>query len=174
MKPELPIKRLFDLADLSDAGHDAMIVATPVELVRIAEWEGVEAVVHFEGKVTLVRKSQARFAYKASLKAEIVQNCVVTLEPVTSRIAREFTRSLHYVPGHVAEQGGALTLAAGDDDSQEDIGSLRFDLAGPLLEEFSLAVDPYPRAPGVTFEPPVEGADVPESPFAVLKSLKRG
>lgn len=174
MSTDLPIARLFDLADLSDAGHDAAIVATPAELGRIAEWEGVQAVTLFEGKITLARKSQSRFSYDARLVADIVQNCVVTLEPVTSRIELRFSRSLHYVPGLPADRGGALTLAAGDDEVPEEIGSLRFDLAAPLLEEFSLAVDPYPRAPGVAFEPPADDADGQESPFAVLKSLKRG
>ena len=42
------------------------------------------------------------------------------------------------------------------------------------MEEFLLAIDPYPRAPGVAFQPPEGMADKPESPFAVLKGLKSG
>ena len=42
----------------------------------------------------------------------------------------------------------------------------------PLLEEFVLAIDPYPRAPGVEFAAPVDAEPRPESPFAVLKALK--
>ncbi len=54
----------------------------------------------------------------------------------------------------------------------EEIDSTRFDLAAPLLEEFSLAIDPYPRAPGVAFDAPATTEDPPENPFAVLGKLK--
>jgi hypothetical protein len=40
------------------------------------------------------------------------------------------------------------------------------------VEEFMLAIDPYPRAEGVEFIPPEGMGDKPESPFAVLKTLK--
>jgi hypothetical protein len=40
------------------------------------------------------------------------------------------------------------------------------------MEEFLLALDPYPRRPGVAFDPAAAGDPPPESPFAVLKSLK--
>ena len=46
------------------------------------------------------------------------------------------------------------------------------DLAVPALEEFVLSLNPYPRRPGVEFAPPNPDSAPPESPFAVLKSLK--
>jgi hypothetical protein len=63
-----------------------------------------------------------------------------------------------------------LAPGAGDDEAPEEIESTRYDVAGPVLEEFSLAIDPYPRAPGVAYEPPPD--EKPESPFAVLARLK--
>jgi hypothetical protein len=42
------------------------------------------------------------------------------------------------------------------------------------MEEFLLAIDPYPRAPGVAFQPPEGVNEPPESPFAALKGLKSG
>jgi len=60
-----------------------------------------------------------------------------------------------------------------DDELTEEIESLTYDLAAPLLEEFSLAIDPYPRAPGVAFEPQSDRAQKgEEGPFAALKALK--
>jgi len=61
-----------------------------------------------------------------------------------------------------------------EDDVPEEISSLHYDLAAPLVEELVLAIDPYPRAPGVEFAPPEDGEQAPESPFAVLKGLKSG
>jgi hypothetical protein len=64
-----------------------------------------------------------------------------------------------------------LGEAAGDDEVPDEIDNLHYDLAEPLLEEFALALDPYPRAPGVEFAAPAEDDQKPESPFAVLKNL---
>jgi uncharacterized metal-binding protein YceD (DUF177 family) len=74
----------------------------------------------------------------------------------------------------IVDYSGELSPSAGDDAVPEEIESPRFDLAAPVLEEFLLAINPYPRAPGVVFEAPAEAEEKPESPFAVLKGLKRG
>lgn len=174
MSDRIPITRIFDLSDLSDAGYATTVIATPSERERLAAWEDIAGVNLFQGEVTLKRRSPTRFIYQAKLTAELTQACVVTLEPVQSRIERQFTRELHFAPHKYAQKGGAITLGAAEDDAPEEIESLKFDLAGPLLEELSLAIDPYPRAPGVTFEAPQEQLDASENPFAVLKALKRG
>jgi uncharacterized metal-binding protein YceD (DUF177 family) len=174
MTDPIPMTRVFDLSDLSDAGYATTITASPAELQRLAEWEDVEAVSLFQAEVTLKRLSQTRFAYQATLTAELTQSCVVTLGPVRSHISREFTRQLHFIGMRHPEKGGAIALVATQDEEPEEIESLKFDLAAPLLEELSLAIDPYPRAPGVVFAPPEEPLQPSENPFAVLKGLKRG
>ena len=164
--------RTYDLGDLGRAGDQVAIALKESDRKRLAEWAELESVEAFEATVDLKRISANRFGYHARLSSDIVQSCVVTLEPVRSHIEREFSRDLHLVGvRHHEPYGEALTLAAADDEAPEEIDSPDFDLAGPLLEEFSLAIDPYPRAPGVKFESPA--AEVaPESPFAALKSLK--
>ncbi len=174
MKSAAPIERLYDLATLGEAGDEIEIAADADDLTRLAQWAGVDRVERFAGKLSLRKLSPGRFAYEAELEADVVQSCVVTLEPVKSHIARSFARTLHYAPKGPAREEGRLTLAAGDDDAPDEIASTRYDLAGPLLEEFSLAIDPYPRAPGVAFEPPEEPANPADNPFAVLKRLKEG
>jgi len=71
-----------------------------------------------------------------------------------------------------ADKGEAAAAAAVGEDAPDEIDSPVYDLGTPLREEFALAIDPYPRAPGVAFESPAD-EDVPESPFAVLGKLKR-
>ncbi len=166
-----PIQHMYDLGDLSQAGAAVTVEAGADDLPRIAAWAGVESVKSFRGSVNLRRITTTRFGFEADLEAEIVQNCVVTLEPVVSQIARHIDRELHFVPRAPVEEG-ELSLAAGDDDVPETITNLDFDLAAPLLEEFALAIDPYPRKPGVAFTLPADLEEQPESPFAVLKSLK--
>lgn len=173
---EPPLQHIYDLGDLSQAGVIVTVAAKPEEMPELAKWAGVDSVKRFSGEVSLQRLSQTRFNYEADLVADIVQACVVTLEPVESHIVRHFARELHLAPRlplknahQVAEE---LTLSAGDDDVPETIPSPEFDLAAPLLEELTLAIDPYPRKAGVAFIPP-DAPEVPQSsPFAVLKVLK--
>ena len=52
------------------------------------------------------------------------------------------------------------------------LSSSLVDVVAPVLEELSLMLDPYPRAPGVTFEAPGDDVKERDSPFAVLAKLK--
>jgi hypothetical protein len=169
-----PVERMFNLAGLSDAGYETAVAASPEELARLASWAGVNAVRRFDAKIFVNRLSSSRFAYRAELEAEVAQSCVVTLDPVLLKISLAFGRTLQIVPKlrRPLNMGGELNPAAGDDDVPEQIAGTRYDLVGPLLEEFSLAIEPYPHAPGVVFESPAEAADIRETPFARLKVLK--
>ena len=124
-------------------------------------------------RISLRKHSDVRFDYEAGLRAEITQDCVVTLEPVHSVVARTIRRELDYDESGSLESQISVDPDLEADDVREEITDLRYDLAKPLLEELALAIDPYPRAPGVTFSPPSDQDGPPESPFAVLKNLKK-
>jgi hypothetical protein len=49
----------------------------------------------------------------------------------------------------------------------------RVDLGAIAVEFLILGIDPYPRKPGVAFEPPA-AEDESEHPFAALAALKKG
>lgn len=168
-----PYQRLYDLGDLSEAGAEIVLAPAADDLSKLAAWLEVSAVARFSATVRLRRLSPTRFLYSAEFEADVVQPCVVTLEPVTSHIARMFERELHLSAHRAPPKAEVLTLAAGDDDTPDEIDNRRFDVAGPVLEELSLAIDPYPRAPGVAFEAPTDSAGARETPFAVLGRLKR-
>jgi uncharacterized metal-binding protein YceD (DUF177 family) len=168
-----PIQHIYDLSDLSSAGADVTIAAKPADLPALAKWLGVDAVARFAAQVELRKLSQARFAFEADVVADVVQACVVTLAPVKTRIELEFSRTLHLMTGPAARRE-TIIVSPTDDESPEEIASTRYDLAEPLLEELLLAINPYPRAPGVAFEPPSEEKFPEEGPFAVLKRLKQG
>lgn len=171
MNSDAPFEKFVELTALSEAGTDVALAPSETERAQIAEWSDVSAVPIFEAKVTLKRLSPSRFSYVANLKAQVIQPCSVTLQPVTQAIEENFTRELHltHATRHRPELV-ELAPGAGEDEAPEEIESPRYNVAGPVLEEFSLAIDPYPRAPGVAYEPPAE--EKQESPFAVLAKLK--
>ncbi|HXC57366.1 MAG TPA: YceD family protein [Rhizomicrobium sp.] len=173
----LPFQHDYNLGDLNRGGAEIALTTTAEERARIARWAEVRAVDSFAATLRLRKHSANSFSLDADLVADIVQDCVVTLEPVKSRIERLVHRQLHLAAPsrHRGDASIPLTAMAGEDDTPEEIDSLHYDLAGPLLEELVLAIDPYPRAPGVEFAAPAEAAgaaEPPQSPFAVLKNLK--
>jgi hypothetical protein len=172
-----PFQELYDLGVLGRGTAELRIFAEDADRVRIAHWAEVQAVEAFSATVTLRKHAANSFSFDAEFTADIVQDCVVTLEPVRSHIARHVHRELHLAlhARHRSDTSIALSQHAGEDDVPEEIDSLEYDLAAPLLEELVLAIDPYPRAPGVEFAPPPDPAEPeskPESPFAVLRKLK--
>jgi len=166
---DFPISQPFELGRLGQAGVEIVIAPAKEDLARIAAWAGVDAVEAFGARIELAKITPTRFALEATVEADIVQSCVVTLDPVRSRIARSFRRDLFLTQ---AKPSLDVEVAPVDEDGREEIASLRYDLAVPVLEELALAIDPYPRAPGVAFEAPADPADEPVHPFAALKALK--
>jgi uncharacterized metal-binding protein YceD (DUF177 family) len=165
-----------NLARLGNAGDTVQFGADADQCAAIAEWSGVTSIGRFDTRVDLRKTGLDRFALDYVLTADVVQACVVTLEPVPARIDHKFTRELHFagairrkLPVAVESE---VVLDADPDEGPEEIESLHYDLAVPVLEEFILALEPYPRCPGVEFQTPDDGMPPRESPFAALKSLK--
>jgi uncharacterized metal-binding protein YceD (DUF177 family) len=171
---DFPFSHLYELGRLSQAGDEVTLTPSADERARIAQWADVVAIDAFKAKVDVRKLSPTRFALDVKLDADVVQSCVVTLDPVRAHIEHAFTRdlilstALRHTPKTVD-----IDPAPVDEDGREEIDSLRYDLAVPVLEEFALSIEPYPRAPGVEFEAPTDATDSPEHPFAALKGLKK-
>jgi len=169
-----PFHLSTNLGRLGQAGDEIGFSASAEERAALARLAEVLEVPSFAARIGLKKLSPNRFLVSCALTADVVQACVVSLEPVPAHIEKQFRRELHYTPNLRRPVEGEVTLSPEEEEGPEEIGSLHYDLAGPLVEEFLLALDPYPRAPGVAFTPPEDADAKPESPFAVLKSLKSG
>lgn len=174
--PGLPLAHSYNLARLGNAGDEVVITADADQRAAIARWAGIVALGSFEAKITISKLSPNRFGLDYRLTADVVQSCVVTLDPVESRMDHSFTRELRFIGPvrhkQVDDDSGPELVLDSEEEGPEEIESLHYDLAGPLLEEFVLSLEPYPRRPGVEFSPKTEAQERPESPFAVLKGLK--
>jgi uncharacterized metal-binding protein YceD (DUF177 family) len=130
---------------------------------------GLLALDRLEAQVRLSRLAGGFLRLAAELSADVTQACVVTLEPVRSRIEEEFT--LLYSNGP-EEKAGEVVLS-GSDEVVEPLSEGSLDIGEAVAQQLSLALDPFPRAPGA--ELPGEAApEAPErvSPFAALAALR--
>jgi uncharacterized metal-binding protein YceD (DUF177 family) len=71
-----------------------------------------------------------------------------------------------------ADEDHELELDPEADDPPDVLAGDQLNLGAYVVEDLSLAIDPFPRKPGVAFEPPQTSAEI--SPFAVLAKLKGG
>lgn len=111
---------------------------------RIAAWLGIPAVrkLRFEGR--LVPEGRQDWRLEADLGATVVQDCVVTLDPVTTRIDEKVER--RYVAETAPAEAGEFEMP--EDDSVEELPQ-SLDLVQVMVEALALALPPYPRAEGV-------------------------
>ena len=108
------------------------------------------------------------------LGATVVQSCVVTLEPVTTRIETDVER--RFLADFTEPEEGEAEMP--EDDAAEELGAY-IDPARVMAEELALALPLYPRAEGVdqvvmdVTEPgktPMTDEDA--KPFAKLAELR--
>jgi uncharacterized metal-binding protein YceD (DUF177 family) len=110
------------------------------------------------------------YEIKGTFKAAVVQTCGVTLEPLPSLIEGRFSVKASETPP-VEEHDPDMEIGLETPDPPDLIENGQIDLAAYVIEHLALEIDPFPRKPGVEFEPPVTAPE--PSPFAVLAQLRR-
>ncbi len=166
---------VYRVADLPQTRPTQFSVNPPAEHLKdIAaqlELSGLRKL-RFEGEIVAQGKTDWRLT--AKLGATVVQPCVVTLEPVTTRIDEPVARL--YL-SHFEEPDGA-EIEMPEDDSIEPLPE-QIDLMTVLIEALALNIPVYPRAEGanpqtaVFTEPgkdPLKDEDM--KPFAGLAALR--
>lgn len=167
MQPEFSRHQI--LTDPPQAGVEERLEASPTECAALAERFGIEALKHFSARFTRKPYPGGGLLISGWIKAEPVQLCIVSLEPVTERLDKPFTLVVLPRDGTLSEDPD------GPDEIQADATG-HFDLGEALAEELSLSLNAYPRKAGAHFllapEEAVEAA--PRNPFATLAGLRGG
>jgi uncharacterized metal-binding protein YceD (DUF177 family) len=180
MTEGLPFSHSYNLARLGNAGDTVRFAADEAQRAGVAKWAGILSLEKFEIQAEIKKLAANRFGLAFHLIADVTQSCVVTLEPVPAHLDRTFGRELVFVGASRhrdaadSATGPDLVLDTDQEEGPEEIDSLHLDLAVPVLEEFVLSLDPYPRRPGVEFARETPDFEPPQSPFAVLKGLRPG
>ena len=89
------IDRLHECRADHDIGRDRVVevAIAPSEAQRegIAHWLGVERLDALKANIALSRAGADEYAYRGHFEADVVQACVVTLEPVPSHLSGEIS-----------------------------------------------------------------------------------
>ncbi|WP_093001452.1 DUF177 domain-containing protein [Rhizobium sp. NFR07] len=176
-----PFSYPVKVGNISANAVTVKVEASPGELKGVAElWDVVE-VKALKAEVYLSRWKKDGVRIKGRVSAEIVQSCVVTLEPVESKIDETFEQI--FIPEGsklariVANDAAEMVLDPDGPDAPETFIGDTIDVGEAVTEFAALAIDPYPRAKDVDFSDHIESdastkSDKP-NPFAVLKDWKK-
>src|SRR5215207_328054 len=158
-------------ADIPEAGRHIDIVADDRTRAAIAEAADLAALPRLEAGFDLMRHGADGLRVVGQVQAAVVQNCVVTLEPIESAINQAI--DLLFLPEAPTAPDVVDVDDVEADDPPETLQNGMIDLGAVATEFLLLGIDPYPRKPGAVFEGP-PGGDQASSPFAALAALKKG
>lgn len=150
------------------APHPFEIVPSTDELGALARLLGVSRLrkLRFAGR--LVPMDAGGWRLEADLGATVVQPCVASLTPVTTRLDERVGRTY---------TGATQPAEPGEAEMPEDVDveplPTEIDLAAVMIEALALALPQYPRAADAAPVGAADAADMPaRRPFAVLAGLR--
>ena len=173
--------RLVDVDEIRDGKTvREKITANLEECAALARRFDLQEITSLKADVCVTSKGGLVYLVDGKLTADIVQSCVVTVEPVPAHIEESFEVYCADASAIPVVSNDMEHDASDDEDMPEPLIDGKIDIGELTAQYLSLAIDPYPHAEGVRVEE--DGTvwrehdenDKPEkpNPFAVLKDLK--
>jgi uncharacterized metal-binding protein YceD (DUF177 family) len=178
-----PFSRPIAVETVGEKGLRLDLEASAAECAALAQQDGLVALRDLRVEAEVTRRGRERFLAKGRVRAVATQTCVLTLEPFDAEVDEPF--EVEFAPEAEAEAAYARAMAeieaapdkaaalAAQPDPPDPIVAGRIDLGALASEFLALGLDPYPRKPGAHFDPLIEDAGEPPSPFAALARLKK-
>lgn len=164
----LPVKGLRIKIDADDK-----------ERLQLKENHGLLAVDSFRADVHISPWKKRGVRVKGKFEAEIVQACVITLEPLHEHIDENvesvfIPEDSKLVKYETLDDTGEVFVDPDGPDTPEVFHGDSIDIGAFLEELFELSINPYPRKKGVDgdYIEDIGKKEEQVSPFAVLKQLK--
>lgn len=180
-QPIPEFSRPLRVGDLGGNATVRRIEADAGERSALAERFGLIALDSLIATLTLDTQPEGGVVrVHGEFSAEVVQTCVITLEPLSSRLHASFERL--YGPQENgaetdASEESATVIAPDAEEPLEPFVDGAIDIGEAVAEQVAIELDPFPRAPGAVYQgQPGESDDNHEAggsrrPFAALKDL---
>ena len=187
-----------DVMTLPLSGRTYKIQASEEQRARVAARLDVQKVDSLTAVLEIAPSGKGLIKVTGQLHADVVQTCVVSLAPVPAhvtdnvsatfiteeraaadRLKKERAKARTRSPKKPEDEDEEVLGLEGDDPPETALEG-RIDLGEVAVVHLAIALDPYPRAPGQTFDAKVWGVEpeneekaAPVSPFAALAKLKK-
>jgi hypothetical protein len=160
--------------DIPEDGLEVERSASPEEREAVARALDLPGCRSLTARYALMPRGGGHVQLSGTVRAEVEQSCVVTLEPLLNEVQESF--SVDYWPeGDMPEpSGGEVDIS--DQPDLEPIVAGHIEVGSVVFQAVANGIDLFPRKPGVTFEPPTppgsDDASHPAGPFAALAKMK--
>ncbi len=155
---------------LADRDTEFSFLCEPAERRRLADRFSLLGIGRLEARVWARRVAGAPIVrVRVNFVADVLQSCVVTLDPVATRVDEWF--EIRYTPEADIEGVREVVFDPEEDDFSETMRDGSFDIGEAIAERLALSLDDYPRKPGAEFAIHATHADggLPaDNPFSVL------
>jgi uncharacterized metal-binding protein YceD (DUF177 family) len=158
--------------DVPESGRHFDLDCDPETRAAIARTTGLQELPRLRAVFDVSRHGGNSLRVTGNVSATVGQLCVLTLEPVANEVSEAVDLIFSPLAGEPAETMDLADASADGfvDDGPEPLVNGTVDLGKIATEFLILGIDPYPRKPGVVFEPVATGEIA--SPFAALAALK--
>lgn len=175
MTPKPELSRPVRPDQVPSSGLEIAVEAGENERSALAARFGILAVNRLTAAVKLKPMRGGQLVrVKGRLDADVVQACVVTLDPVPERVREDF--NVVFGPEIAETEDDEIDLSWEEEDAPEPMIGGIIDIGEVVAEHLALGLDPFPRKAGATvgtaFSGPSPAEEKPH-PFAALARLRQ-
>lgn len=165
------ISYVLDTRTIPSSGQTLELTATPEECAELAKRFELPTVHNLNCKIKLEKKEDI-IQLKGFLSAQLIQECVVTLEPFENTLSGEFTLLFSTTPQpHISESIPDIDM---EEEPVEFLPRGQLFFKEIIAEQFGLNINPFPKQTTELFEYREASAeDERENPFSILKHLTK-
>ena len=170
MKEETPeFSYIIDANRIPASGLVLNLNANDQERKALAQRFGLEKIHELTAALVFKRINQKRVRLNATLNARVEQQCVVTLKTFIQPVQDTFS-IVFCQENDTSLRPNEIDLDMNEEDDVETLQDNKID-AGELVAEYlSLALDPFPHAPGAEFHDKID-SEKEKNAFSVLEKL---
>ncbi|MDQ6434555.1 DUF177 domain-containing protein [Mesorhizobium sp. LHD-90] len=171
-----PISFEVSVARLPKKGMPVTIEATEKQRKALADVHGLVSVERLRADLLVSAWKRNGIQVKGRVQADIVQSCVVTLDPLQATVDEEVSAVFLPEDSRLGREsfdlGGEIMIDVDGPDSPETFSGDRLDVGALAEEFFGLGIDPYPRK-HATEPAPLQPAEAPEPEGELQKKLRQ-
>jgi Large ribosomal RNA subunit accumulation protein YceD len=172
-----PVSFVANVARLPQKGMPVVVEADAKQRARLAEVHGLVSVERYRADLLVAPWKRRGVKVTGTVEADIVQECVVTLDRLETGISEEVFAVFLPEDSKLGRRGfhggGEILLDADGPDSPETFSGDTIDVGALAEEFFELAIDPYPRKPGVSLQVTGDATESDEKSNPLREKLAR-
>lgn len=169
---KLPWSVPVAISGIPEGGKRFDLVADEATRAAVAQIAGLRSLPRLQATFDVARYGSDGLRVAGEVSATVGQTCVVTLDPIDNEVKEGIDLVFTPPSAPVADDDADSDAEIIEPGDPEPLIGETIDLGALATEFLIVGIDPYPRKPGATFEPPAVEDDS-EHPFAALAALKK-